>query len=127
MWLSPTGKRILDVQRLNQTARSTRVFIFDGRSDVTDEDRKLFDEHRAAGVEIRLYFDSEDQTFMFPGDLGRDWTIVDDGRAIGVTRSVSDYFEARWYFQSKDRIGKFLDYRRKLMAVSISFESFARG
>ncbi|HEX8697556.1 MAG TPA: TIR domain-containing protein [Myxococcaceae bacterium] len=119
MWQSPVGHQLIEAQRENKKAKSTRVFIFDRRSDVTAEDRSVFQAHADAGIEVRVYFDEEDRVFLFPADLGRDWTVVDDGNVIGVTRSMGEFYEARWYFNDADQIARFLDYRRNLLKVSV--------
>ena len=115
VWTSALGRELLAAHRSNTAAKVVRVFVFDRRSDVLDEDHLIFAEQQAAGVEVLLYFDLEDDLFLFPSDLGNDWTLVDDGRVIGVTRQMGESLEAKWYFDDDDQSGQFRGYMRRLV------------
>lgn len=123
-WLTSMGRSLLKIQQENKQAKSTRVFIFDRRVDVTEDDRFIFEEHKDAGIDVLIYFDSEDLTFSFPIDIGRDWTIVDDGRAIAVTKQSEDFYEAQWYFDGKTQAMRFRRYEQKLRRGSIALADF---
>ncbi|RIL04527.1 MAG: hypothetical protein DCC71_13820 [Proteobacteria bacterium] len=96
-WHRALGERILEAQRENTQARSTRVFIFNREEDVKDDDRMIFRKHAGAGVNVRLFFDQE-APHRFPPDIGNDWTVIDGGDVIGVTKRVNDAPEAQWIF-----------------------------
>jgi predicted nucleotide-binding protein len=115
VWISSFGRELLNVHKNNTAAKVVRVFVYNCRSDVVDEDYLIFAEQEAAGVEILLYFDQEDDLFLFPLDLGRDWAVVDDGRVIGVTRKIGEALEAKWYFDDEDQSGQFRGYIRRLV------------
>lgn len=115
VWSSSFGRELLSVHKNNVVAKAVRVFVFNRRSDIIDDDHLIFAEQEAAGVEVLLYFDQEDDLFLFPLDLGRDWTVVDDGRVIGVTRQMGEALEAKWYFDDDDQSGQFRGYMRRLV------------
>jgi hypothetical protein len=71
-WQSAMGKALLQIQKQNGAARSTRIFIFNKSEDVTDDDVLVFDEHARCGIEVFVYIDEEDPTFLFPVDVGTD-------------------------------------------------------
>jgi Predicted nucleotide-binding protein containing TIR-like domain len=123
-WLTSMGRSLLRIQQENKQAKSTRVFIFDERSDVTEDDRSIFEEHKNAGVDVLIYFDSEDIQFSFPVDIGRDWTTVDNGRAIAVTKQSADFYEAKWFFDDKRQATRFRRFEQKLKKGSISLADF---
>jgi hypothetical protein len=122
-WTSQMGKSLIRIQEKNN-AKSTRVFIFDARDDITNDDNQIFEEHSRAGIEVIIYFDREDPTFLFPADVGTDWTIVDEGSAIGVTRQMGELYEAQWYFNDRDQSERFLDFEQRLRAGSISIDQW---
>ncbi len=115
VWTSSFGRELLGVHKNNTAAKIVRVFVYNRRSDVADDDHQIFAEQEAAGVEVLLYFDQEDELFLFPANLGRDWTVVDDGRVIGVTRQMGEALEAKWYFDDDDQSGQFRGYMRRLV------------
>ena len=59
-----------------------------------------------------------------PADVGTDWTIVDDGSAIGVTRQMGDIYEAQWYFNDENQAERFLDFEKRLREGSISLQQW---
>jgi hypothetical protein len=123
-WLSPMGKSLVRIQERNKSARSTRVFIFDTDEDVTSEDNELFEEHARAGIEVLIYLDREDPTFLFPADVGTDWTIIDEGNAIGVTRQMGDVYEAQWYFNDESQAERFRDFEQRLRRGSMTLQQW---
>lgn len=125
-WKSAMGKALLRIQEKNK-ALSTRVFIFDTRNDVTPVDNEIFDEHSKSGIDVLLYFDRENPSFLFPPDVGTDWTIIDEGKAIGVTRQMGDFYEAQWYFRDEDQANRFLGFEMRLRLGSISLSDWKNG
>ncbi len=122
VWKSEAGYALLKLQQSNKNATSTRVFVFDRHDEVTDDDKKIFEQHRAHGIEVLLFFD-EKWPLSFPASMGNDWTLVDDGEVIGVTLRTSDAYEAQWFFGNKVKGAQFCIQRDKLRLVS---EKWAR-
>lgn len=107
MWKSESGRRILKTQQGNSKAKSTRVFVFDTRGDVTDEDERIFAQHHRHGIEVLLFFDDA-WSLRFPASIGNDWTLVDDGDVIGVTLATGTTYEAEWYFGNMEKAQQFI-------------------
>lgn len=122
-WDQDWGRALLDVQFENGNAKSTRVFIFAKRTDVTEKDREVFRQHFDARVAVLLYFDDEDDNFRFDPDTGRDWTFVDDGEVIGITASFRDKISANWYHRHRERTEKFRAYVHQLREASERFSN----
>ncbi|MCA8961633.1 MAG: nucleotide-binding protein [Planctomycetes bacterium] len=116
-WSTPLGMEILNAQRTNTQAQSTRVFVFSRRDEIREENREEFRRHRECRIRVLIYVDQEDDTFDFPPDLSKDWTIIDGGRAVGVTSRYEDGLEARWYFDH-EKAALFREYERRLRAAA---------
>jgi Predicted nucleotide-binding protein containing TIR-like domain len=119
-WQLEWGRNLLQIQDQNRRARSTRVFIFKRRVDVTEAHRAVFETHRKSRVEVLLHFADEHES-TFPAELGHDWTVVDDGNAIGVTQKLGDLYEAMWYFHNTAEAERFKMFRDRLRAASHPF------
>ena len=121
-WSSEFGDRLLRVQRdaRKRGVRSTRVFVFNKESDVTEEDQQIFARHSHNGIRVLLYYDGENR-FQFPPEVGSDWTIIDDGAVIGKTLNVGGYYEARWYFGNEGEQRKFLYLKTRLRSSSARY------
>lgn len=113
-WNSPLGDQLLEAHQ-RSTAGVTRVFVFNERSELTDAAVTLMRRHEDAGVRVLVYIDREDPGFSFSPDVSRDFTIIDDGRAIGVTVSYGRALQAEWYFDDNARKGRFRDIRESLL------------
>jgi hypothetical protein len=124
VWLTTMGRSLLRIQQENKQARSTRVFVFDERCDITEDDKRIFEEHAKANVEVLLYFDSEEPQFSFPPDIGKDWTIVDNGRAIAIIKKSGGFYEAQWYFNDKRQANRFRGFEQKLRRGSIKLKDW---
>ncbi|MEH8019346.1 hypothetical protein MN202_19090 [Rheinheimera muenzenbergensis] len=104
IWRTEFGKQILKTH-LETDVSVTRVFVYDRASDVTQEDFEVLKEHAAQEPKIRsyIYFDEEDNAFSFPTILSKDFTLVDEGKALGVTVSFGiGKLEAQWRFGGAD-------------------------
>lgn len=129
---APTWAQHLGSQILNAHAKSnalvTRVFIFNNRSEVTSDLLEEMRKQNSTGnIKVRVYFDDEDLTFSFPPDISKDFSIIDNGKAISVTLSFGDdEWYALWYFKDYRRAGKFLRIRQSIIAGSESFEDFEK-
>jgi hypothetical protein len=121
-WASRFGDQLLKVQRDAQKrgVQSTRVFVFNKESDVTDEDKQIFAKHFAHGIRVLLYYDGENK-FTFPPEVGSDWTIIDDGAVIGKTLNVGGYYEARWYFGNQGEQKRFLFLKTRVKSSALSY------
>jgi hypothetical protein len=118
------GASLVEVQKENKRAKSTRVFVFDTASDVTDADNRIFQSHDAANIEVRIYLDREDPAFFFPPDVGADWTIIDRGDAVAVTRQMGEIYEAQWYFKDSGQAGRFRVFEERIRRGSITLQDW---
>lgn len=123
-WLEPFGKRIVEANKISRS-RVTRVFVFNSREEITKEE---FDEmllQSKAGIDVLVYLDEEDKGFAFPQDLIRDFTIIDNGEAIGLTESFGrNNNSARWHFNNKAIADKYSHIRQSLINGSEPFNVF---
>ena len=123
-WFSLWGDRLLEAQKNNIQAESTRVFVFGAEGDITATDEEIFAQHDRAGVRVLVYVDAEDKTFLFPPEIGADWTLVDDGKVIGVTRQIGDFFEAEWSFNDEEQAERFRTIEERLRLGSLPLEKW---
>jgi len=123
IWRGKLGERLLEAHKKSK-AQVTRVFVFNERKEVSAETIRIMEEHRKSGkIRVLAYFDSEDDGFRFSPDIARDFTIIDDGDAIGVTEGIlAESAKAHWYFNDKNRAGKFRGYQASLEAGGTSLE-----
>jgi len=71
---------------------------------------------------VLAYFDDENKGYDLSPDLERDFTIIDDGDAIGITQSISgEHVQARWHFKDTDKIPKFKRHREAILKGAISY------
>jgi hypothetical protein len=124
-WPGPLGQRMLEAHRRGH-AIVTRVFVFNERREVTAEAMQIIKaQSREDKIRTRIYIDQEDEAFSFPVDISRDFTVIDHGRAIGVTQTFGgEHLSARWYFDDERRKQLFDHYRKALEAGSIDFSDF---
>src|SRR6266478_253811 len=124
-WNGSLGERILRAHKESQ-ASVTRVFVFNNKSEVTREvAEQMGTQNEIERIKVRLYFDEEDPNFNFPVDVGRDFTVIDDGEAIGITASFGGSSPtAIWFIKDEQRKPRFLKMRNSLLAGSVSFDSF---
>jgi hypothetical protein len=121
VWIKPYGVQLLRVQEVGR-AQVTRVFIFDDRKGLTEQRIKNMELHVNAKVTVYAYFDKEDDLFQFKKDMPRDFTIIDDGLAIGVTISINpNSIGASWYIDQKDKRKYFEDIKGNLLRGSVPF------
>jgi hypothetical protein len=120
VWKRELGERLLEAHEKGN-AQVTRVFLFNDRSEVTEDVLEIMRRQAKIGkLRVLAYFDEEDEGFKFSPDVTRDFTIVDDGDAIGTTEGVSaGQATARWYFRNRNKIANFLQLKQRLEAGSI--------
>lgn len=127
-WNGPLGRLLLEAHARSE-AQVTRIFIFDKRDEVTAEAvaamQGLAKSIAADRMSIRVWIDSEDPAFDFPPLLSRDFTIIDEGAAIGITQKVDgDEISARWYFRSEEFTPICCEVADRLKRGSIKFADF---
>ena len=124
-WKSQFGEKILDANKAS-TAHVIRVFIFDDINEVTGEDIAEMERQAEYGIAVYVYLDKEDPAFNFPIDITKDFTIIDNGEAIGITETFDpDHNRAIWYFgRNEKRAGRFRDISNSLLNGSITYQQF---
>lgn len=101
-WDSPLGRRLVEAHSASP-ATVLRVFVFDRRSDITrkavDIMEKVADSVPDGKMRVYVWIDEEDVSFDFPTILSKDFTNVDDGKAIGITLVLRGVEQAaEWHF-----------------------------
>ncbi len=103
VWTKPFGEKLLLTHKAGH-AQVTRVFIFDDRNELTEQRIKTMERHTDANVSVFAYFDKEDDLFRFAEDMPRDFTIIDDGLAIGITTSINrNSIGSSWYIGHENK------------------------
>jgi hypothetical protein len=128
-WRTPLGSKLLDAHARGQ-AKVTRIFIFDHRSEVTpDAIREMRRQSQVKNVSVCVYVKDEDPFFRIPNDIGEDFTVVDDGEAIGTTVAFGDEsrLTANWFFCSTVQKRRFAEIVGGLRAGSQSLTEFESG
>lgn len=127
VWRSQFGDQLL-AAHAKTAAPVTRIFVFDRRSDVTDQILDTMQRHQQAGIAVRAYFDEEDALFQFTPQIPKDFTIIDGGVAIGLSQRFDmDVPEAHWYFGNDDLLAKFEDVRQNLLRGSMPLSEFEKS
>lgn len=127
VWIKSFGQQLLDTHKAGQ-AHVTRVFVFDKRNELTEQHLMTMERHVNAGVTVYAYFDDEDDLFQFMPGVPRDFTIIDDGLAIGYTQYVIDLdrIESTWYIGQNDQSDRFNSIRKSLIRGSENFAEVKR-
>lgn len=119
-WETPFGLDVLHNQAGNRRAKSTRVFLFKTQDDLSDELRRSLSVHQRNRVEVRMFFEDEYKrktqgpTIVSPIEGSADWTFVDDGKVIGVTKQFGANLEADWYVGHTAEADRFREFRDTL-------------
>lgn len=126
MWNNDAGKSLLRVQSGNTTAHSTRVFIYKSDQVITAEDVAVMKLHKEAGVEVRVYRNLIVPGFGYdPDNIENEWDMIDEGRAIGITKSVEpNKREAYWYFEDAEKAREYVKVKRDLLTFSKPLEEW---
>jgi hypothetical protein len=121
VWKRELGERLLEAHEKGN-AQVTRIFLFNDRSEVTEDLLEIMRRQAKIGkLRVLAYFNKENSGFQFSPDVTRDFTIVDEGEAIGSTETVSaGQATARWYFRNKNKTANFLQLKKGLENGSIS-------
>lgn len=124
-WNQKFGDLVLATHK-KSPANVERVFVYSDRNEVTHEAVAKFKRQaKRGGVDVRLYFEDEDQSYDFPSDLYKDFTIIDNGAAIGVTMSFGGQgLSAEWYFDNDEMKGRYLSARKELLRLSEKLPDF---
>jgi hypothetical protein len=126
-WTSPFGERLREAHAKSHAA-VTRIFIFNNRSEITDDAIAIMKEQMDSGIRVRVHFSDEGTTFQLPPDIGNDFTVIDDGEAIGVTLALgADQLAATWYIQDENRKQRFKITCEGLIRDSEDFSKFYAG
>lgn len=126
-WTEDLGRRILKAHE-NASAAVTRVFRFDNRSEVTEAALRVMRQHaRTKNVTVRVFIDAE-EPYQFPQDVSRDFTLIDDGWAIGITSSYgASQREATWHFGDETKARVLREIRKSLLESSVLLVDFEQG
>lgn len=123
-WDEAFGDRILEANEESK-AKVTRVFIYNERSEVTKDDFEQMQKQVDHGIDVRIHFDNEDRFFSFPPNVSRDFTIIDNGKAVGVTESFGrQNNSARWYFNNAKIANQLQQISESLVNGSQSLKKF---
>jgi hypothetical protein len=118
-WATPHGDALCRAHATS-TAQVTRVFLFSSWDDITPSAEKIFDQQAMMGIKIRIFINDE-TAFSFPPEISQDFTVIDDGVAIGVTTAFTTPFsgepqtQATWYFENINRIDS---YRQMVLGLT---------
>ena len=119
IWNEPWGKRLLDLQKELKERKipSERVFMYSKDRPATQADVDIMKMHKDSKVEVYVYTATSPAAGDYYGieKMEQDWIMIDDGRAIGVTRSLDPAgYRAYWYFNDDNKTTQYTDWRRIL-------------
>lgn len=121
------GHQLMEAH-LKSKASVTRLFIFNNREEIAPNATRVMDAQAKAGINVRLFFSEEFKQFPWPAEVSRDFTIIDNGEAIGITLSFgSNNLVAEWYVQNHNRKQQFEGFRRMLVQASEALSTFHDG
>lgn len=125
-WTGPLGNQLLEAHQANKKATVVRVFIFDERDHITSEALTVIRRHSAAGVNVRIFIDKDVKALDLVQSNQNDFTIIDDGAALGLTqRFARDEIAAEWHFSSSSaRVSKYKILRDELLKWSKTLAEF---
>ena len=116
-WSSTLGRHIVDAHKAG-TAKVTRVFVYQTRSDLTAERFEMIRNHQRElpNATIKIYIDDEDPSFHFDANISRDFTIVDDGEMVGLTQAYGRRnLSAKWRFRDESLAHRLEKHARYLL------------
>lgn len=122
VWERPLGKRLLQCQNQNNKAVSTRVFIFSAQDEITPNNMKVMQDHANNNVEVRVFIDDAAEFSYAPDRTERDWTMIDGGVAIGVTKNMGKIYEAHWFFRDLGKVDEYLRLKDNLYHSSLPLQ-----
>jgi predicted acylesterase/phospholipase RssA len=98
--------------------KTTRVFVFDSKDDVTGFDVQEMRGERADNIDVRLLIRSSIQ-----GPI-EDFAIIDDV-TVGVTEFVGrDDAAGRWIFGDDTEVDHYIRLRDQLLEMSVDFDTY---
>jgi hypothetical protein len=123
-WPEDLMDRMIAASLKSKAAVVKRVFVFGKRDEIDEEAVKVLKrfEHIEKVIPL-VYIDDEDRAFDFPSDISRDFVVIDEGEAIGVTVSYGTNLQAKWFFQDEDRKRRFARTCEALESGSKSLKS----
>lgn len=101
-WKTDFGEKLLESHKNNQPCRTTRVFIFHDKKEMTEEIIEFIKKQVSFGVTPFILLDELNQV--------DDFTIIDGGDVIGITNKMK--FGKRlttWYFEDPNQTKRFLN------------------
>jgi hypothetical protein len=124
-WQTELGNLVLRAHE-KAGAKVTRVFIFDKFEDILEADilaMKAQAKHRL--IEVLIFIDQEYPAFDFPPDVTRDFTIIDEKSAIGITSSFGqNKLAADWYFDNEAKFKNLNYIQTSVIKGSYPFDEF---
>jgi hypothetical protein len=130
VWKEDWAKRLLQAhgdQKRNRNIECVRVFVYPQRYAVTDGDKRVMENHREAGIDVRVYIDAGRQghPYEYEIPMSGEWHMIDDGEAIGITRSIeSAGMEVDWFFADREKIPHYTRVKTDLMERSIPLDNW---
>jgi hypothetical protein len=130
-WQTPLGSKLLAAHE-RSGAKVTRVFLFNHRAEVTAAAiKEMRRQSKVKNVTVRVYIKNEDHFFRMPADMSDDFTVIDDGEAIGTTVAFGDGDESRltasWFFNDAARKHQFAHIVGALKSNSVALQEFDAG
>jgi hypothetical protein len=123
VWRTYTGDRVLEAHK-KSSAPVQRVFILQNPKEA-EEAITVLQKQDDEGIDVRLFFlDSGSNAQIFQPPLSNDFTVIDDGEAVGVTlKFASGELEAKWIF-GKDQNDPYVKKMKRIIENSIRFNDY---
>jgi hypothetical protein len=107
-WKSDFGEKLLEAHRNNQNCKTTRIFIFHDKNDITEDVMAFIKKQIEFNVTPIILLDELSEF--------DDFTIIDGGEVIGITNEMK--FGKRlttWYFNEENQQKRFLNLREIIL------------
>ncbi len=109
-WDEALMRNMIKAAEQSKASLIERVFVFDSRENIDSRSIEILRAFsKLERIKSYVYIDGEDKNFQFPADVSKDFVVIDQGSAIGVTISYGrNEMSANWYFQDDERKSAFL-------------------
>jgi len=130
-WNEQWEDRLLQAQKENKFAKSTRVFVYPQKRPPEKNDKEIMERYNNAGIEVRVYIDDRNdrirgEEFIYEAEIESEWHMIDDGEAIGISKdNGADIMEVHWFFADREKAMKYNDLKNNLMLSSYPFNVWA--
>lgn len=122
-WNYDLGTNLINAHKENGN-KVTRVFIFDKWEQINDGHVEVMrTQAQISNIDLYVYIDEETELKLIK-EINKDFTLIDDGRIIGVTEESGQDKSAIFHFNNIDLAASLQTRSTQLVRHSQNFEDF---